>query len=319
MSKKASRPLWLRILGGFVYLTFCLAVIGAASLLGWIGQSKVASALTRQYVMRTEPEQVFSNSSALNILLLGCDEDRAYGGKKILRENARSDMILCARLDFKNNRISGISIPRDLLVRVPGYREQKINAYHAIGGKQLAKEAVETVLGIPIDRVVVLNYAAFQEMVDLVGGVEVFVQKPLKYTDRRGGLFIDIKPGRHKLDGYDAMCFVRYRHGDSDFARQDRQKDFLLAFKEAMLKRPGLITSVAEKARDVMGGELNAEELAALILFARSVGNDNVKMGQVPTVPARRYDLALDRTGLRKTLRDLDFIDTDRTTFRYDP
>jgi len=285
-----------------------LVIVAGSAVAGWVGQSKVASAVARQMVAQTPPQQVFGGQRAFTLLVLGCDEDRYYGGKQILKTNARSDMMLVVRLDFERKRITGLSIPRDLLVRLPGYRSHKINAYHVLGGAELSQQAVEHVLGITIDRTTELDYKAFREMVDLVGGVEMYIPKDLKYTDRRGGLFVDIKAGRQRLDGYNAMGFVRIRHSDSDFARQQRQKDFMLGFKDAMMSKPGLITLVADKARDVMGGKLSADEVAALVLFARRVGNDNVKMGQLPVVEAGNYNLDVDDSKLSQTLRDYNLV-----------
>ncbi len=321
MPKSPPQRRWMRLIGGLLYTLLLLFSILAGGVLGWIGESSVLSSILRQSIARTTPQEVFDgqiqNKDALNLLLLGCDEDRAPGGKKILRQYARSDMMLLTRLDFAHNRITGVSIPRDTLAELPGYRSMRINAFHSIGGKDLAKQAVEALLDVPIDKVVVLNYKAFQEMVDLVGGVDIYVNKPLKYTDRAGGLFINLKPGRQVLKGYDAMCFVRYRHGDSDYARQDRQKDFILSFKEAVMKKPGLIGTVADKAVDVLGGELDAREVAALALFARKIGNDNIRMGQIPVLDAGNFDLRVDTGHLRKTLRDFHFLDDQPTTVTY--
>lgn len=63
------------------------------------------------------------------------------------------------------------------------------------------------------DRTIVLNFKAFQELIDLLGGIEVFIQKDMVYKDVRGGLDIDLKKGRHNLNGVDAMGHVRFRKG----------------------------------------------------------------------------------------------------------
>jgi anionic cell wall polymer biosynthesis LytR-Cps2A-Psr (LCP) family protein len=162
---------------------------------------------------------------------------------------------------------------------------------------------VEALLpGVKIDRVVVLDFNAFAGMVDMVGGVELNVPRRMYYKDEAGGLYIDLKPGRQVLDGSSAVGFVRYRKGDDDFHRQDRQKDFMLAFKTAAMKRPAQLPQVAQKAREVMGGALNDEEVASLVLFARAVGNDNIDLGMLPTVPTRSSNLRVNRSARDKTL-----------------
>lgn len=316
---------WIRAVKGLLYTALCgsSALVGAGMYCVGIGKSAVVSEVVDQVIHQTRPEVVFDDRDAVNILLLGCDEDLAPGGKKIIHASARSDMMLVARVDFKNRRITGVSIPRDTLVALPGYHEQKINAYHALGGaqhgKDLARQAAESVVGVPIDRVVEIDYRAFQDMVNMVGGVDVFVNKPLKYTDRAGGLFINLKPGRQHLDGYKSMCFVRYRHGDSDFNRQQRQKDFLLAFKDSVFGHWTMIGNIADKAVEMMGGGLSAKEVAALALFSKKIGNDNIKMGQVPVIEVEHYNLRVDHAELLKTLREFHFLDGEPTTVTYDP
>jgi LCP family protein required for cell wall assembly len=213
-------------------------------------------------------------------------------------------MMLVARIDFKNKRVGGVSIPRDLEVELPGYRAQKINAYHSIGGPPLAQQAVESVIPIQIDKVIVLNYDAFQKMIDSAGGVEVFVTKKMDYDDNAGHLHVHLKPGRQKLKGYDAMCYVRFRHdAQSDFARQGRQKDLMLALKEQLKKNPGIIPDVTNEAYNVLNKALSTDEVAALGRFMQSIPGDNIKMGQVPVISqSKSYNLLLDTDKLHDVL-----------------
>lgn len=307
MARKAKRSGWQRALVGTVYVAFCAVVLALGTIGGWISQSKVASAVTSQTLRNVPPRQVFGDHDALTLLILGCDENRTPGGKKVTETAARSDMMLLTRIDFVTNQVTGLSIPRDILLGLSGYRRQRINAYHAIGGKDLTKRAVEALLGIPVDRVAVVNYDAFQRMVDMVGGVDVFVEKRMKWTDRAGALFIDLKPGRQILDGYNAMCFVRFRHSDSDFARQERQKEFLLSFKDTVMAKPQLLNQLADQTVDLLGGELTPDEVAALARFARGVANENVRMGVVPVTELKNYDLQVDERKLPETLAEFDF------------
>src|SRR5688500_1557516 len=243
------KPVWIRVTGIVFYGLICIAALSIGAGFRWVGQSPLLWQMFKTKVLRMAhptPQSVFQKDS-VTLLVLGCDEDRVWG-KGVIREKARSDMMLVAKIDFKQNRISGVSIPRDTLVAVPGYAEQKINGYHAIGlrnggesmAKELAKEAAQTCIGVPIDKVLVIDYKAMQEMVNLVGGVDIFVDKDIKYNDNFGELHINLKAGKQRLNGYEAMGFVRFRHDRlGDFARQDRQKQFMLAFKEAMQQSVG--------------------------------------------------------------------------------
>ncbi len=314
MRHRTKRPRsWIKLLGTTVYVLYCFVCLGIGTVAGWIGQSEVLVEVLTAKITNQTPDETF-RSKALNLLVLGCDVDLAYGGKKVLKQQARSDMMLVARLDFDANRITGVSIPRDTLVAVPGYRDQKINAYHAIGGPDLAKRAVETLLPIQIDRVIVIDYDAFQEMVNLVGGVDVFVPKRMKYSDRRGGLVYDFAPGRHHLDGYEAMCYVRHRHSDSDFHRQERQKDFMVAFKEQALANKSVLNKVTDQLVALTGGKLSPREIAALMIFAQAVGPDNIDLGIIPVLEAGNYNLRVNQRMLPSTLEQYHFVEPTRVS-----
>lgn len=292
--KAKKTPTWKKVVGGLWYVTVCAVVLALGAGAQWVNRSDVLKQGLKSLILNETPEDIFQRNS-LTLLVLGCDEDRAPGGKKVLRENARSDMMMVAKFDFANKRVGAVSIPRDLEVDLPGYSGRKINAYHSIGGPDLARQAAEKVVGVPIDKVVVIDYEAFQKMVDAAGGIEIFVPKKMKWTDRRGGLFIDLEPGRQTLNGYDAMCFVRFRHDAlGDHARQDRQKDFMLAFKEAVKKNPGAFPEVTERAEEVLGGAMNSSEIAALGRFMQGVPNESIKMAAVPTLEGRGTNLYLD-------------------------
>jgi polyisoprenyl-teichoic acid--peptidoglycan teichoic acid transferase len=292
------------LLGKLFYAGFCLAILFVSSVLGWISTSAIARSMVIHAIRRDSPQDSWGGKQSVNLLVLGCDEDRYYGGQQVIHKQARSDMMLVARLDFKNNRITGISIPRDTLAAPAGYRRHKINAYHLLGGPDLSKAAVESILPVEIDRVVVLNYRAFESMIDLVGGVTVEVPKKMDYDDNRGHLHIHLKPGVQHLNGEEAVGFVRFRHTDDDFHRQARQKAFLIAFKKAVLRSPGVLPQVADKAREVTGNSLTPDEIVSLALFTRTVGSQNIKMGMVPTLSAGSYNLRVDKQKLPKVLRE---------------
>ncbi|RYG35169.1 hypothetical protein EON81_13500, partial [bacterium] len=280
----------------------------------WVGQSKVVREVVVQTVMQTPPKEIFENKD-LTLLIIGCDEDLYPGGyknredRRIRSSKMRSDMMLVAHVDFAKKTLTGVSIPRDTECRLPGYRTHKINAYHAMAEREeagdLTKKAVEHVLpGVEIDRVLTIDYEAFQKLVDLAGGVRVDIDRRMKYTDRAGGLFIDFKPGPNQLlDGYNAMCFVRYRKGDSDFVRQERQKQFLVSLKNALVTNPSKVGEVADQAVAVLGGGLNVREMVALARFSQELPSASIRMGMIPVVPGKGTNLKVDERKLPETLR----------------
>jgi hypothetical protein len=83
----------------------------------------------------------------------------------------------------------------------------------------------------------------------------------------------------------------------------------MVAYKNSIMRLPGLLPNVAEKARDVMGNSLSPDEIASLALFVKGVGNQSIKMGMVPTRVAGGSSLRLDSKKLPQVLREFHFTD----------
>ncbi|MCI2429408.1 LCP family protein [Candidatus Acetothermia bacterium] len=159
----------------------------------------------------------------LNVLVLGID--RIEGAKA-----QRSDTILVASLREGDLRL--LSLPRDLHVKYPDGRVDKINAAYAHGGAELARQVISGFLGLALNYYTVLDYDGFEKLIDLVGGVTVTVPQALKYTDNAQKLTIDIPAGRQKLNGRAALGYVRYRDDKTggDLGRLQRQRQLWEAF-----------------------------------------------------------------------------------------
>ena len=166
------------------------------------------------------------------ILLLGSDA-RYADAKAGVRP--RSDTILLVRVDPQTQVISAMSIPRDLKAEIPGHGSDKINAAYEMGGPRLTVRTIrklfEDATGDPftINNVVNVDFRGFRRAVDYIGGVYVDVDRDYfnDVTGPGGYAAIDIDPGYQKLEGQDALDYVRYRHTDNDFVRAARQQSFL--------------------------------------------------------------------------------------------
>src|SRR5699024_2468780 len=116
----------------------------------------------------------------VSILLMGIDEN----DKRKEREIARTDALILATLNKDDKSIKLMSIPRDSLVYIPKVqREDKINHAHAFGGTTATIETVEQVLDIPVDYYLKVNFNAFVDVIDAIGGVEADVPYEFKESD----------------------------------------------------------------------------------------------------------------------------------------
>ncbi|MGN6188825.1 MAG: LCP family protein [Conexibacter sp.] len=170
------------------------------------------------------------------ILLIG--SDHRYGHDT---RDARSDTMILVRLDPDANATTVLSIPRDLKVdfTVPGGGLRvgaKINETYTDGGEVLTAKVIRRLLRIPINHIVNINFRSFKAAVDAIGCVYVDVDR--WYYHSNLGLpasqqyaEINVPPGYQRLCGSQALDYVRYRHGDSDFVRSARQQDFLRQVK----------------------------------------------------------------------------------------
>ena len=238
------------------------------------------------------PELKLPGKDVVNVLILGCDVDYENSRPvEVKNSRGRSDSIMIARLDFKNNHIDLLSIPRDTAVRIPGYGIQKINAAHAIGGHEMAQETIKNVFGIDTDYYLVLNYDGFKKVVDKLGGVDLTVHKNLDYDDNWGNLHVHLKPGEQHLNGTQAMGYVRIRHSDSDFMRAERQHEFMQALRQrvkspsAFRSLPQAITAITES----IDSNLKEDQELALMNFARQVPPENMVVATMPSYEGPSY------------------------------
>jgi len=168
-------------------------------------------------------DEVINGKGMLTVLFIGIDTGEFPGGG--YREGrGRSDSLILVQLNERTRELNLLSIPRDTLVTIEGYGSDKINHAYAYGGEKLAVETVEAFSQIPIDRYVVLDYKAFEAIVDCLGGVEVEVDKEFE------SMHIQFKPGLRQLNGQEAYAFIRFRkEALGDIARVERQQRFIKA------------------------------------------------------------------------------------------
>lgn len=172
-------------------------------------------------------------SKRINILLLGIDDgdsDVPGGGP------TRSDTVIVASINPEDGTVNLLSIPRDTRVAIPGRKGyDKITHAHAYGGAALAVRTVEDFLQIPIQYYVEMDWQGFIQVVDILGGVDLYVEQDMNYEDPYADLSIHLRRGYQHLNGQEAGQYVRYRHDElGDIGRVQRQQKFLKALDEQM-------------------------------------------------------------------------------------
>lgn len=191
----------------------------------------------------------------VNLLLVGVDssegldpDDPVRQGRNVedeARGVVRPDTILILRLDPATGEAAVISLPRDLIVEVPGGTTARINATQAVGGLDSLISTIDANFSIPINNFVVADFASFAEVVEIVGGVPI--NFPFPTRDQGSGLALDA--GCWALDGSESLAYVRARSIEEfiddqwvplpavspDLVRIERQQEFMVLALEQVL------------------------------------------------------------------------------------
>ncbi len=213
---------------------------------------------------------------AENILVLGSDRREGIAGDK-----GRSDTIMLLRIDPATRSISMLSIPRDLRVEIPGWGTDRINAAYSDGGPALSVKTFENLTGLPVDHFIDVNFVGFIDIVDYLGGIYLDVDRQYyNNTAVTGYSSIDLQAGYQRLNGHDALSYVRFRHDQfGDWGRMQRQQVFLRELKRQalrwhnILKLPKLISIVSE---NTVSDVSSIKKLLSLVQLALSVNTSHI-------------------------------------------
>ncbi len=247
------------------------------------------------------------------ILLVGADERPDFD------DVGRSDTMILFFINPRTKKAALLSIPRDLRVTIPGHGRNKINAAFAFGGVELVRKTIEREVGVDIDNYAKANFQGFVDVVDELGGVEIDVPdvegggRGMNYDDNADDLHIHLRPGVQTLDGDEAIGFVRYRKGDSDFKRSERQQQFLKAMAEQKLKlRNALdLAKVVPTALESIETDIGWRKGVDLARVIREIRPDNLLMTSLqPYLRDRKIDglyyVVVSESNINRVLDEID-------------
>ncbi len=196
-----------------------------------------------------------------------------------------SDTMLLLRFDPSNERVSVLSVPRDTRTNVNGITT-KINEANRQGGPAVSAEAVSELMGgVPIDRYMRINVQGVEKLIDAIGGVEVDVPKDMKYQDDSQHLYINLKAGKQRLDGDQAMQFLRFRYDDNgDIGRVQRQQMFMRSLANQALNPTTIarLPKILKVIQSHVDTNLSVEELVALVGYGSQTERSDVQMLMLP-------------------------------------
>ncbi|MCU0314568.1 MAG: LCP family protein [Solirubrobacteraceae bacterium] len=252
------------------------------AVLGWIALSVVLFLFSAQFLQdrvddATKDELASPGLpvvSPATVLILGSDL-RAKGSREpgaATSGPSRSDSMQLLRVGGGHS--AKLSIPRDMVVEIPGYGLNKINAAYALGGSALAVKTVKSFLGIEIDHVILVNFERFPELIDAMGGITYTggcVVSRINGGFRNGGYTLRLSAGSTRIDGDQALALARTRTNlcnrrETELTRERRQQKIISAMRSRALSPMGFVRwpLIAWRAPQTITSDMGAAGLTGL-------------------------------------------------------
>jgi LCP family protein required for cell wall assembly len=239
--KRSFVRLFLRGVGWLV-LAIAVLVAGAAGGLYLYGHESLGAVQAKGVVKKAEKyvSPLPSASQPAIALIAGYDHRAGQGTKSLAGSN--SDTLMLVRADPTNKTLSLLSFPRDLYVNIychgdTVYTQSRINSAWSLcgnNGPAATLDTVEHLTHLPINYLITLDFHAFKQLVNRLHGVYMNVDRRYYIPPHTGTSAINLLPGYQKLDGGQALSFVRFRHFDNDIYRTGRQQQFIEALKSRL-------------------------------------------------------------------------------------
>ena len=234
----------------------------------------------------------WDGASRVSVLVMGYD----YGDWSSDRNcPCRSDTMIVLTIDPLSHTAGMISVPRDMWVNIPGFGYNKINAALFLGdlyklpggGAELAKKTVENFLGIPIQYYALVDFTAFEQMIDTIGGVCFNVPEKIDVgvLDEHGTTTVEA--GYQCLSGKVALGYARDRHtANGDVDRSGRQMQVILGIRNKVLANlPALVTQAPQLYSELSTGiqmpNLTLDDILRLAMLAKDIPLGSIQQGVI--------------------------------------
>ena len=296
----------LLLLAGTVYLDRMLGLIGREEPVA--SQTGVQPGNSPEDISAPPAQAVPTGEGIVNILLIG--QDRRGGTGRSLSDA----MILCT-LNRKTGVLTMTSFLRDSDVRIPGHGSNKLNAAYPLGGMALLDATLEENFGVTVDGNVEVDFSQFQQIIDLLGGVEIsLTEAEVRHLAHEYGF--ELREGLNRLTGEQALGYARIRKLGTDFGRTERQRKVLTAligqFRQVGLRK---LHQVAKELLGLVTTDMsNGEMLRLAVELAPLLRDLEVHSQHIPAEGTYRFgdagkitsciflDFEANRALLRQTL-----------------
>nr|WP_312579439.1 LCP family protein [Sedimentibacter sp.] len=223
-----------------------------------------------------DDENVIANKEVVNILLIGQD-------RRPDENIARSDSMIIASINKRENTIKFTSLMRDMYVQIPGHNDNKINAAYALGGMELLDDTIEKNFLIPIDGNIEVDFEQFTKIIDKIDGIDIYInEEEAEYLNANTDW--NLSAGICHMTGDIALKYSRIRYvGNDDYERTERQREVLSAvFNEMKDSSLPTILGLAGQIFPLITTDLSNSEIIGYITKIISLGITEVETYRIP-------------------------------------
>lgn len=224
---------------------------------------------------------LLADSEIKNILLIGSDKRATW------KQTGRSDSVMIATIDNKNKQLKLTSLMRDMYVEIPGNGSNRFNAAYSFGGVSLLYETIAQNFGIKLDGYVLVDFQAFEDVINAVGGVDIeLTQAEYEYltTAYHRGTVLDVVAGANTLNGEQALAYTRIRQdANGDFGRTQRQRNVISAlFAKAKSMSLNDLLELADKVLPHVTTDLTDSEMFSYMKTVLFMGTTDIHQMRIP-------------------------------------
>jgi LCP family protein required for cell wall assembly len=303
LPKRSIGAAFLRGLGWFS-LSLIVLVSGVAGGLYLYGNESLKAVEAKGAVKRAVVRLAAPVASQPAIALVaGYDHRSGTGASSYAGSN--SDTLMLLRADPANHTLSLLSLPRDLYVPIychgnTPFNENRINSAWAecgSNGPVAVVDTMEHLTHLRLNYLITLDFHAFKQIVNRLHGVYMNVDRRYYNPLGTGWSAINLQPGYQKLDGGQALSYVRFRHLDSDIYRTGRQQLFIEALKSrlkqtfSIFELPGLIGALKNNIQVARGGggAVSLSELESYLGLAYHLPAGHLLRNSIPIQDLQNY------------------------------
>lgn len=266
---------------------------------------------------------VTSDDEIVNILLVGADKRSELGSEKY----GRSDTVMIATLDNKHNLLKLTSLMRDMYVDIPGSGQHKFNAAYSYGGPDLLYKTIATNFGITLDGYVEVDFKAFRDIVDEVGGVDItLTQQEAQYLNTTnyisGKKNRNVVAGLNRMNGAQALGYCRVRKianvagTNNDQGRTERQRWVMEGiFKKVKQMPMSKWMKIIDVVMPNITTDISNKQIISYATTVVSMGTTEINQYRIPVdgyysnlkVPVDGWVLQIDTAKNKELLQDFIF------------